>query len=85
MEILNKQGKLEQASFLFKEVPKRKIDFEFQALGIEMMDHFGKEYRKRIWPLFYKFPLGKIIDSYEVYKKSKVKTFDYFYGILLKM
>ncbi len=63
----------------------KRVDYEFQALGIEMTEHFGKEYSKRIWPLFYRHPLGKIKDAWIAYGKGNVKTFNYFCGILKKI
>lgn len=62
---------------------KQKIDFEFQAIGVEMQNHWGHEHAKKIWPMFYKYPLPKIKDAWAAYQKQqKVKTIKYFFGIL---
>lgn len=65
----------------------RNIEFEYQALGLELQDHFGKQYAKRIWPLFYnaRYSVPKIRDAWERYQRSGVGTFNYFMGILNKM
>lgn len=65
--------------------PTVKVDYEFQAICLEMQEHFGIEYKKRIWPLPYRFPLGKIKDAWIAYGKGNVKTFNYYCGILNKI
>jgi len=62
----------------------KKIDFEFQDLGVQMVDCFGKKNARKIWPLFYKpeYTLGMIRDSFIAYKKQPVISFNYFMGIL---
>lgn len=64
--------------------PPKKIDFEYQMLGIEMTSHFGKEKRKQIWPLFYKYSLPLIRESWFEYQKTGKTSFQYFMGILHK-
>lgn len=68
--------------------PPRKIEYEFQLLGVEMMEHFGKEHRKKIWPIFYskRFSVPIIRDAWFEYLKNKkgIKSFEYFMGVLNK-
>lgn len=85
MEIVSKTGKLERPTFEMPKEAKPRIEHEFQAIGLEFEAHFGKEYKKRIWPLFYRYPLGKIKDAWVAYQKGEVKTFNYFCGILNKI
>lgn len=67
-----------------KTAEETKIDFEFQQLGIEMMQHFGKQYSNRIWPLFHKaqYHISVIRDAWFIYQKTGKNSFLYFLGIL---
>lgn len=86
MEVLSRSGHLEKVVIQpSAKKSAKKIDHEFQAVGVEMQNHFGKECSKRIWPLFYKYPLGRIKDAWLAYQKGNVKSFDYFCGILHKI
>lgn len=61
------------------------IEFEFQLLGVEMESHFGKQFKKNIWPLFHKkeYPLWVIKEAWKEYGKHKDKPFRYFMAILI--
>lgn len=67
------------------EVSEKVIEYEYQALGLEMQDFFGKDYSKRIWPLFYKYPVPKVREAWLRFKKQPVLSFNYFFGILRRM
>ncbi len=68
------------------EVPKKKVDFEFQALGLELQEMFPATKKGAIWGLFYnpKFTEAKIRDSMKAYRQQGVRDFRYFLGILHK-
>ena len=69
-----------------KTSPYRKIDFEFQALGLELQEMFPDTKKGAIWGLFYnpKFTEAKIRDSMKAYRQQGVRSFRYFMGILHK-
>lgn len=85
MEFVSKSGKLEKVNIALPKEKKPRIDHEFQAVGLDMQAHFGKEHSKKIWPLFYRYPLGRIKDAWLAYQKGEVKGFTYFCGILHKI
>lgn len=64
----------------------KKIDFEFQLLGIELQEIFPLEKKGTIWSLFYnpKFNERKIRDSMKAYLNQDIRSFRYFMGILHK-
>lgn len=77
MEIITKQNKIEK--FEFKPVEsKRKVDFEFQQIGIELEPFYGKV----IWSLFYKYPLVKIRDAHKVCVERGIITVKYLIGVM---
>lgn len=80
MEILNKEGKLEKMKFEPK-IPKKKVDFEFQQIGIELEPYYGKA----IWPIFYKFHLEKIKDAHKVCTKKGITNIKYLIGVMKKL
>ena len=57
-----------------------RIEYEFQELGVAM----SKEHGKKVWSLFYKYPLDKIRTAWTAYQKQPIKTYPYFIGILKK-
>ncbi len=63
-----------------------KVDWEFQQLGIEMTQHFGKKFSGSIWSNFHKadYTLEIIREAWFVYQKQAIKSFPYFMGILNK-
>lgn len=69
-----------------KQVKRKKVDFEFQALGLELQEMFPDTKKGAIWGLFYnpKFTEAKIRDSIKAYRQQGVKSFKYFMGILHK-
>ncbi len=67
------------------EVDKRKIDYSFQLLALDMVEYFGQEKKKLIFSLFYKHKEEKIRDAFEICKKRKVKTINYLLGIIKKL
>lgn len=87
MQLIGIDGKFQQPTLEFRTPAKEKIEFSFQDLGVEMMNHFGKQNRGRIWPLFVnkKYPEGKIRDAWIAYQKGNVKNINYFMGILNKL
>jgi len=61
----------------------RKIDFSYQALGLEMRNYFSGEREKWIWSLFYKkWSEEQIRDAFEICKKKNRKDLKYLIGIL---
>ncbi len=64
---------------------KRKIDYSFQLLGLDMAEYYGKEKQKLIFSLFYKHSEIKLRDAFEVCKKRGVKSINYMLGIIKKL
>lgn len=66
-----------------KPVKTQRIDFEFQALGVELEPFYGKA----IWPLFYKkgFTEVKIREAHEIAKKRGITKLPYLIGIIKKL
>jgi hypothetical protein len=76
-DILNKRQEKKSA----------RVDFEYQALGLEIMEEFGTQYRNRIWSLFHspRFSVSFVRQVFFDYKKLKIKPdepFKYFIGML---
>lgn len=61
-----------------------KIEYEFQELGVEMENHFGKRFKSSIWANFHKpqYPFWMIQEAWLAYKKQSIKSFPYYMGIL---
>lgn len=80
-----KEGKtLKKPVFEIKKASKRKIDYSFQELGIEMQDYFTSAKKSLIWSLFYKFREDKIRDAFKVCKEKGIQNIAYLMGILKK-
>lgn len=62
----------------------KKIDYEFQAVGVEL-ELYYKEKKNKIWPLFYKYKLGNIKEALYIARKKENTNFKYFMGILLRL
>ena len=60
-----------------------KIDYEFQALGVELQPIYGKV----VWTLFYKKGMteAKIRDAAKIAKSRGKESFGYLVGILKKL
>lgn len=84
MQILNSQNLFQEVEFKI-EKPKRKIDFEFQALCLELENFFGKN--KRIWSLPYQvwFNEKKGWDALKIAKQRGINNLNYFIGIVKKL
>ena len=65
------------------ELPKKKIDWEYQALCLDIEEFFGKEHSSVIWSLPWKVKhTEKILrDSLKICHSNK-KDFKYFMGII---
>lgn len=73
-----------------KEIPKikdDKVQFEFQALCLELQEYFGKQNKSRIWSLPYQvwFNETKAWRALDITKKAGVKNINYFIGVLKKL
>ena len=55
-----------------------RIDFEFQAIGLEMMPKYGR----KVWPLFYRYPLWKIKEAWKVAQEKQNFGYDYLIGVI---
>lgn len=57
-----------------------KVDFEFQAIGLELQPYYGK----KIWSLFYKPGMteDKVRRAHEIAKKRGVMKYGYLIGVL---
>ncbi len=77
MEYINKDNKILPLEIKVETEP-RKIDFEFQALGLELQPIYGKA----IWSLFYKFPMSKIKDAVKICEKKGVTKLPYLIGVI---
>ena len=66
---------------------ERTPKYEFEQLGKEMMQKFGPNYRKQIWPLFYnrRYSVPMIREAWFTYLKNEKHSFKYFVGILNNM
>lgn len=64
--------------------PLKKIDYEFQQLGLEMQEWFPKKDWKRMWTIFYRkgFTESLIRDAFLECKKRKVKGIGYLIAIV---
>lgn len=64
--------------------PLKKIDYEFQQLGLELQEWFPKKDWPRIWTMFYKkgFNERLIRDAFLECKKRKVKGIGYLIAIV---
>ena len=62
----------------------KNIEHEYQLLGSEMEEHFGKKERNAIWSHFYNplYPLEVIRESWYSYQKQSIKSIKYYFGIL---
>lgn len=80
MEITNKEGKFSEFVYSPKKSEK-KIDFEFQQLGIELEPLYGKA----IWPMFYKWPLVKIKDAHKVCMSRGITKIPFLIGVMKKL
>ena len=60
---------------------ERKVEFEFQALGLEMEPYYGKA----VWGLFYKHPVPKIRDAHKIAIERGHTELAYLIGILKKL
>lgn len=72
------------AASSFKSPQTREV-FEYQVIGKEMYEHFGKHEARRIFPLFSsaKYTHRLIIDTWLEYQKQGLrKPFPYFIGML---
>ena len=60
---------------------KKKIEFEFQSLGLEMKEYFGKQ---KFWYLFHdaRFNVKMIREAFEICKKRGVCKVNYLLGVL---
>lgn len=56
--------KITFSSHFLKEPTKKKIDFEFQALGLEIAEKYQCKTSK-FWFLFYKVPIEKIRQAFK--------------------
>lgn len=63
---------------------EKKIDYEFQEIGLELERIFGKENKKRIWPIFYQKGMteDRVRRAINEYNKRR---FSYFIWILNKI
>ena len=48
----------------------KKIEHEYQAVGIEMEEYFGKKNKGAIWPLFHRYPLPAIKRAFHKTQKD---------------
>ena len=63
----------------------KKIDYEYQLVGLDMMKWFKGEREKWIWSLFYQYPLEQIKDGFTACKKQGNRKLKYLVGILKKL
>lgn len=72
-----------------KESPnKRKIDHEFQAIGVEIMDYMKtltKREKSALWASFYKYPYDKHREALKICKARGIASIRYFFGVLTKL
>ena len=57
---------------------KKRIDFSYQALGIELQKYF----KTNTWWMFHKYPENKIRDAFKVCKERGVNSIGYLIGII---
>ena len=79
---LNKEQYLAELKRRAAENPE--VKFEFQEVGIELEKHFGKENKKRIWPIFHTAGMteDKVRRALVEFEKRKL---NYFMWILNKV
>jgi hypothetical protein len=63
------------------EKESRKIEYEFQQLGIEMQPMYGKA----VWSLFYKYPLSKIKDADKICRERGITKIPYLIGVIKRL
>lgn len=77
MKIITRENRIEELEYIpFK--TEKKIDYEFQQMGIELEPFYGKV----IWSLFYKYPLEKIRDAHKVCVERGVMKLAYLIGVI---
>lgn len=67
----------------YKLKEEKKIDFEFQALGLEMKEYF----KENFWHLFHHkdYSVHKIREAFGICKKRKIYKLNYLVGILRRL
>lgn len=67
---------------------KRRIDHEYQAIGIEIMDwmkNLTKSEKSALWASFYKYPYDKHREALKICKARGIASIRYFFGVLTKL
>ena len=68
-------------NLLEKRTGGKKVNFEFQEIGLEMQKYFNQN----IWFLFYRYPLDDIKKAFEICKTKKINKVGYIIGVLKKI
>ena len=75
---MNKRKKEEK---LKKEFEKHRVDYSFQALGIEM----SIEFKENIWWVFHKYSEDKIRRAFKVCQEKGVYKLKFLLGVLRRL
>lgn len=64
--------------------PKKRIDYSFQDLGLELQDWFPVKDKSRVWSIFYKVGYTEelIRYSFKECKKRNIKNINYMITII---
>jgi hypothetical protein len=62
----------------YERAHKQKIDYEYQELGVEMQQHFGRN----IWWLFWKHDINDLRYAFDICKKNDIKEVNYLIGCI---
>jgi hypothetical protein len=86
MQIYTQDGKYHDTLFEMPKVAK-KIDYDYQELGVRMQEYFGNKEASRIWSMFWKvqFPVLKVEDAFKICQQKGIKNINYLFGILKKL
>ena len=72
---------IDKEQYLQRFTVSKKEEFEFQETGVEMQKHF----KENIWPLFYRHPLKKIQDAFQITHERKIYKIRYLIGIMKRL
>ena len=67
---------------------KRRIDHEYQAIGIEIMDwmkNLTKSEKSALWASFHRYPYDKHRQALKICQEKGIASIKYFFGVLVKL
>ena len=80
MKLITKDNKIIELKYEPK-ISTKKVDFEFQQVGIELEPLYGKG----IWQMFHKYSLVKIKDAHKVCVKKGITKISFLVGVIKRL